>query len=672
MEWKKVRQRCLRDVRLVDRISPHAVVVLTRWASLCLALISGAAIATDDTNVQSASLPELAAIAAYSDNAYIGGIDSRGVSLARTLADRLRSKLPGTDAPCPEPDAYDGEIVRAGADDTPIERPTLLADMLAAIEQASDEQRAVLLLALSWTGTKAAPLSGDLGSRRTYRDPWEVVALDSINCDRFSGGELDGLRPAPQLQSIKPAGADADDDPRLAWLLAHTLDVDRLWPYALIEGAQGDDRVRHSARLAIGPSDAQRIMAMLASPVPEARYKAAWLHLLAWRGARLDPLVPVVQEFAVGDDQRLAWAAQHVLLASDTRAGARQFVRFLDEDVLHHFWPETPTLAQRFPSEIIPALQRTLQSPTWSNRAAAIRWLGHTGSPRATPIVASAVRSVDWPSAMAAAAALSELKEHDPAARSLLEDLATNYWSGRVRAAARIGLTTGKPALSDPFECDAKPASGEQLPHSTADGSETECRIIVCFGACAVEHKLPVCGSSGPMNGRYRIDGTEAHHIAWVLPQRAAIPRVQISEVSPWCESVGITRVQRVEGGWLAGCMGFESEGSLVFIAATGDATPVEVAHMGVSVITRIGRRIIVAGSAPFEFGKAGALLEVVRGADGVWSTRPLAALPSVPDGYAVLGDRIAFRDEKNAVVYDLSGDIKPIEPAFECGPHGN
>lgn len=671
MMWQLDRSRLLPPGPIVRGVPSFMVLVPWRIACLCLALCAQVVMAGDEQEAGAGSLPELAAIAAYSDDAYIGGIDSRGVALARALSERLRRVLPGQDEPCDAPDLFAGELVQSGDDAKVAEMPAPLADVQVAIERGSDEQRAVLMLAMSWTGTKARPLSGGFGRRRNYRDPWEVVALEEVICDQLSGGELDALLPKPSFQEVSPVDVDAPREPRFEWLLAHALDVDRVWPHTLIGGTEDYFRVDRDAGIILDPTVARRITAMLASPVPDPKYKTAWLHLLSRRAQRLELLVDDLQELAVAGDDALAWAAQRVLVASDTEAGARQFALWMSKDVLHPAWPDTPTLAQRFPDVLIPALRRTLQSPIWSNRAAAVEVLGDTGTARATPIVVSAVRSVDWPSAMAAAGALTRLQQHDPAARAQLEDLAATYWSGRVRAAARIGLASGKPAGRDPFACEGPSESSVAIPAEANQDDDLACQISIC-GGCPVEHKQTICGGpDGPSDGRYRVDGHVLGRVRWVRPRRAEIPRITIAEVSPWCETVGSTTTLRVEGGWLAGCTGFEQGGGMVFVPNNGPASPVEVGHIGVVAIARVGQRIVAAGSMPFDFRDAGALVEVIRGADGTWSTRPLAALPSVPDGHAVLGDRIAFRDRRNAVLYDFAGEILPIEPAFECDSPG-
>jgi hypothetical protein len=176
-----------------------------------------------------------------------------------------------------------------------------------------------------------------------------------------------------------------------------------------------------------------------------------------------------------------------------------------------------------------------------------------------------------------------------------------------------------------------------------------------------------VCEVGGPPNGRYRLPDQSSIRVRWNRPRRERIPRITAAQVSSWCEERGTTTKLRIADGWLVGCDGFEREGALVFVPRRGRPSVTLVAHLGVTVLAEVDDRIYVAGSQPFEFGDAGALLEISRDASGRWIQKAVAALPSVPDGHAVIGDRIAFRDRRNAVMFDPRGDLAPLAPAKVC-----
>jgi hypothetical protein len=626
--------------------------------SAALLLAAFNAPAAEDS-VQSSVATALQAVRDYRDDQFIGGLDAAARSIAQNLAAQLKGAVPGDDLECEEEPATQGVVIvgpkqaeRASLD------PSLRA-VVDAIQTASPSQRAILLLALREVGPKAAAAASGIGSLDIERDPWAVHALERIECTQYSGGELTHLTPRPVMAT---GDGRTEAERWIDWLLHNTLDPERTWPPSLIHGTFGRIAQKPTvSEFSLSIDQVNRLLKALDSPAVDPGFKAAWLHVLAHSVVVATELVPSLVALAKSSHSDLAWAAQRALVASGTREGAMQFSQWLVDDVFHWSWGDAGRRVNAFPTVVLPALETALQSAIWSNRAAAVEILGEVGGERAAKLVESAISPLDWPTAQAAAGALGALSVHDPSARVALQELASTYWSGRVRAVARHSARTGKPFVGDPFACDT---SIETLPDDAPDGSP-DC-ISFCYG-CAIEHQLPACEVGGPPNGRYLLPDQSSIRVRWSRPRRERIPRITAAQVSSWCEERGTTTKLRIADGWLVGCDGFEREGALVFVPRRGPPSVTLVAHLGVTVLAEVDDRIYVAGSQPFEFGDAGALLEISRDASGRWIHKAVSALPSVPDGHAVIGDRIAFRDRRNAVMFDPRGDLAPLAPAKVC-----
>ena len=139
------------------------------------------------------------------------------------------------------------------------------------------------------------------------------------------------------------------------------------------------------------------------------------------------------------------------------------------------------------------------------------------------------------------------------------------------------------------------------------------------------------------------------------------MPRGDIKDLASACSEVGSVAVLPVDGGWLAGCSGFEFEGMLSFIPSDASKPFVPIYHMGVKMLAKVGNHLYVAGEEPFEFGDAGALDEVRLDRDGKWTIDAVAALPADLEAYQVTQDGIAVADEYNAVFFDPQNGITPL-----------
>lgn len=608
------------------------------------------------------------AIRTFQDPDYLGGLDARGISLAEQLSRVLDQSLPGASKLCAEAGIFDGRIVVDGRSRDLIRNPLsaqpLPIQRWAEIRAShSPVQRAIATYALGLVGTKAHGLAKFLSDGERGLDGWEAQTLHRITCDNYASEGFRSLRPVPHF-TFAPDDYQCSE-PRRQWLYTNVLEGDRHWPAPFIEAAWSNVREHCDDSKSTAeplPDFAQRaLLKRIAVRKTDSSDLVEWLQLLANDVVATPVLIGPLVGLTRDSDESVAWAAQRALAASGTEAGAQQFAQWLDRHVFNWAWRELGPRIRAFPDIVIPALKVGLQSPNWDDRNAAATLLGELGTDKVIPILRDAVRSTDWQTAQAVANALAPFARENADADAILKDMQDGYWSGRVRAVARIARQTGKGIEGDPFDCDRTPeqVQAEEIANATGGGTpELSCKLFCFF--CPPTHQLPTCPSQ-TRHARYLDDTGAKVTIDWGEPIRRELPRIKIADLSTWCNSVGTTVALEVDGGWLVGCSGFEGEGALGFVPGRGLADIKPIARFGVEAIVRIGTRIFAAGISPLEFSNAGALYEVLMDNSGSWTVSAAAALPSIPNAYAVSGNRLAFRDEFGAVLFDPAGSISPL-----------
>jgi hypothetical protein len=619
---------------------------------------------------------------AFSDPEYIGGLNREGVSLAKRIAAQIDAAIPGQSVPCGEPGSMRATFAKMDASRGGDQDPHELAQSLslelqkwvAIVRGGSPVQKAIAIYSVGLVGTKAHVLSKLIWSN-SVADGWVAESAGQLSCDNFRSGGLAKLVPAPVIAESKEEAACGAT--RRSWLLSHTLDPSRRWPPVFIKDAWRE--ISESCRgekgtITLPDSATLPLAAMLRGEAFEMEYKTAWLDVLGHNIAVPAELANPLEKLTSSPNADLAFAAQRALIATGTEQGARQFARWLSVDHVDNWrWYDVAPHIQAHLDIVLPALTDALHSEMFSDRETAVKVLGELRTVRAIPLLESAIDPADWSTTEAVVNALAPISSEDPKAAQLLADISESYWSRRVRAVARIALRTGRPVTIAPLQCGSTPielqepaeqTSSKKLHETDDDGMERlEC-ISSCPG-CLVDHQLP-CEDRGRRRDTYQDEVGNSLKIRWKSPRRERLPRVKAGSISDWCWSEGTTTSLAVDGGWLMGCEGFESSGRLVFVPDSASPTSVPILDMGVAGIVRAGNRIYAFGRAWSEVGGAGGLFEIRRDTRGSWSAVPVATLPAVATDFAVIGNRIAFRDEDNVVIFDPSAGIS----ALSCGTH--
>ena len=632
---------------LLQRPSPYCATVL-------LALAASTANAVQPSS--------LARLQHYHDPAYIGGLDHAGVTLAAELARDLGASIAATSTPCDAPDPRAGQRLRGGGNgegDHFAQVPPGLRDLALLARDGTPEQRAVALFAIGLVGNGARAAAPFIES---LRDPWSRTALSRVTCEQWTAGALARLvPPAAMPASHRENGCDAAVT---TWLWRQSLDVQRTWPDDVLVSQWGE-LVQGCASPTIPADELAILRRRLDDTSVSLSRKAQWMEMLPPVGPRAASLADVLTLYAHAPDARVAFAAQRALVATGTEAGARVFVEWLDHGVSALAWRGTRQLAPHS-RIVLPALERALDGADFGNRAAAAEAIGAFGDPAGVSIlVRHALRSIDWPTAQAAVNALAGFAATDADAKAALREVASGYWSGRVREVARLALATGRGLEGDPFGCAQTPEQAQAREADARVGDKTGMSCIrICYG-CTLDHRLAECGTEHRRRGTYAIADGRRMDIRWNMPKRQPLPRVSVEALSSWCASMGSTSTLRVgDDGWLVGCDGFENDGALAFVPAKGEARVVPIGEMGVVALLEWNHRYFAAGSSPLAFGDAGALYELVRRDASNWEAKAVAALPSVPTGAAGTPAGLAFADERGAVLFDPAADA--LLP-FDC-----
>ncbi len=622
-----------------------AFVAMLLWASLAAAGDLGRDFEKD-----------LHALQGLSDPQFDGGIRVADAALAARLAAEVQRDLGGPAAPCGQYNPLSGEI--AGNLNKQADPHTLIAqlpDPLQALTQIALDgtpvQRAVSLKAIADVGTAARSVAAVLGSRQDTPSAWEAEALYATSCQRWVDGGIEKLVPAAyQPPKAKAPGCDSGV---AVWLFDRAADRSRTWPGQFFEtvwDSVNEDCGRSGNPAAVSVS-AERIAGLkpvLLDPATDHRVLESLLLVLADQGAAAAPIAPDLIPLTSSPDEAVAWQAQRVIVSSGIPQAVPIFRHWLvDEQVFNWAWSDYIKGLAPYRDQLIPILTAELAAPVFSDRTAAAKGLGELQSPAAIPALLSAVSDDDWQTTQEAINGLAPYAGSHPEVHQALAGIAAHYWSPRIQLVAKTALDSGHGIDGDPFgRCAAKPDKG-----------------LGCIeiGIAAIDHHLPKCRDGKLESGKYRTADRRVLDIQWSELHRTPPPRGTIKDLSSWCGTVGSTTYLPVEGGWLAGCSGFEFEGALGFIPKDAGKPFQLIYRMGVKALVQLSDRIYVIGEEPLNMGDAGALDEVRRDADGNWKVQEVAALPSDLDTYSVIGGSFVANDGNGAVLFDPDKGISAL-----------
>lgn len=604
-----------------------------------------------------------------SDAAYDGGLTPAEMMLSQSLAAETDAGLPGTSKPCGPPNPMAGQLIgsineQPDPDLLAKELPPPLQLLAHTIIHGSPVQRAVALDAASRIGTKASKLAPVIEAVSNNRmDAWDAQALDALTCETWGNGDLDPMVPEGMRP---PAGKDPSCDAgRAAWLLDRIVDRSRTWPPQFFPSAWEavtDCRPEGPAALAIPEDKILALRARIDDPGADPKLLTAIFEILVDMGPRAKPMAQDSLRFVDSGDEHLARAAQDVVLVSAVPEAVGILKRWIDSGYFNWAWRDyLPGLAP-YADQVIPVLAPALQSPAFTDRAAAAKGMGEMHSPAAIPYLIGAISDRDWMTSQAAVAALAQFAATSPQVQRELQDVAKSYWSVRVRKVADVALKTGIGIEDDPFDKCHYPAG--EPPEDKAALQALLSKPSGCFEfnyGGSMDHGQRLCRDGTVHSGVY-MAGRKKLEVHWQENKRQELPRGAIGDLSHWCAQIGSVEKLKVQGGWLLGCSGFESSGSLGFMP-DDPAKPIEeIASVAVRSLLEVDGRIYVAGSEPFGFGDAGGLFLAHQSPDGRWLLEPVAALPSPPTASVVIGKSIAYSDSENAVLFEPVQGISALQ----------
>jgi hypothetical protein len=370
------------------------------------------------------------------------------------------------------------------------------------------------------------------------------------------------------------------------------------------------------------------------------------LSILADLGPPAADIAPDLLLLTGSPDEELAWQAERVIVSTAIPQAVPMFRRWLLQDhVFAWAWRDyVPRLAP-YAEQIVPILTEELKDPLPRNRTEAAIALGELKSPAAIPaLLTAAADNRDWQTSQEAINALAPFAASHAEVHAALQKIASHYWSGRIRLVAKTALETGHGIDGDPFA-------------TCGNNGDLGCIEV---GMARVDHHMPKCRDGKLGSGHYKTAAGKVVKIDWLEPKRTELPRGKLADLSGAC-NYGSSAIVPVEGGWVAGCSGFEFEGMLEYVPADKDKPFKPIYHMGVRFIPVAGGHLYVVGEEPIEFGDGGALNALERNADGTWDFSPLAVLPSDVLAYAVIGNGLAFSDGNNAVLFDPKDGISAL-----------
>jgi hypothetical protein len=590
-----------------------------------------------------------------SDPGFNGGLNQQEVALSQRLAQTIGAGLPEAGPPCCKPLDPPPENEDEVANQNIGVMTPALQELAETIQHGSMPQQAVALHAVTLMGKRAE------GAHAAITGPslsaWEAEALHSITCDNY-GAELAQTIPAAKLP---PGGTEAQcTAARGEWVLDTLADQSRYWPKDFLRDIWWD--TQHSCEeidggqveplpVEITPERQTRLTTMLADEQADPEARTALIHVLSDIGPPAAGMAKTVLPMAYRQDGELSRAARQYIFSLGIPESVDMLHYGLDHGDLV-YWERGKEIVRLRPYAhvAIPVFAQMLRNPRFSARTDAAESLGELDTPEAIPALVGAISSLDWPTTAAAIESLAPYAASHMEVRAALEQVSRSYWSGLIRDEAKQALQTGHAELG----CAYRTNNGEP--------NDSQLGCIELMGAYTNDHKMPKCKDGKLHSGRYRTQAGKALPIEWREPVRQVPPRGTPQQISSWCQMVGTVEVLPVKGGWLSGCMGFESSGGLKFLPEDVGKKPVRIPVGAVSILTQTPGHIYAAGPGLFEMGaEAGGLDEMVEDGEGTWNAYPVAALPSSPTGVAVLGKSIAFKDTLNAVLYDPDEGISAL-----------
>lgn len=630
---------------------------------LAIAVIAGGCASQFHSSRQ---IPALNEVQGLSDPDFNGGLTNPEMQLAQRLADQVSAELPGDLGVCnprrdPDtpPPTY-GAVEHANPEDLAKQVSAPLAPLAQVILHGSPEQRAVVAHSVELMGKRAGGLEFFLYVEyKQGLNPWIEGALHAINCEEsWWNGGLEAM--VPKLKLPPPNASGSCNTARVYWVLDAMADDRRHWPREFLISAYNsaantcEDDKRNSV-LSVPDEVLLKFRPLLDSPNPDSQALSDALFVLAHMDTSTKVTALDALRWTDSTDRDTALWADQIVLA----AAIPQSVEVIRKMVSQGYGlpRDEPLIAglAKYSDQMIPILAQDLQSPYFDTRAGAANGLGAMHSPKAIPYLVGAISDNDWPTTQAAVAALAQFVTTHPEVRKKLEDIQRTYWSGRVRRVAEIALATGRGFTGDPFDkCfydDNGAHSVDEMNQDHNDLSKVRC---IHYGPQQIDHRQKHCKDGTLHAGTYAMQSRQTIKINWQLPGDQPMPRGTAADIAYACKHGGIVQVAPVKDGWIAGCAGFEWGGGLIFIPAD-TSIPVEAiaSNYGVRLIVGTGGRIFVNGIDGDSFEGISILNELKRNAYGKWEIGESVVLPTIPSGYAIVGNSIAFVDDYTASLYD-------------------
>jgi hypothetical protein len=577
------------------------------------------------------------------DPGFDGGLTVREMALARSLADHYATQAPGDFGVCgePDPDKPDNDykaLEHATPESVAAQMPAPFTALAQLMAHGSPAQKAVISESVILMGKRAGVL--EFLMYVEYRDDhslWEGEALHGLNCGRFYPDRvIAGTVPVGKEPLINGQQCDG---PQAVWVLDRLGETSRQWPKGFFLDAWDEVTTKCGyddlgGKLEIPEPALVALRPLLDGQPAEPGRLSDALFILARLRANAKPVAADVVRYVDSGDREVAFNSTQIII----HAAIPEVVEVVRRRVQHASLPldaaDMDTLAPYW-DQLIPILGEALQSPHLDVRTEAAVDLGATHSRKAMPFLLTAISADDWETSQQAAAALAQFAATSPEVRSKLEQVAKTYWSGRVRWVAKEALE-GRAVTDDPFD-RCNPAPGSKAPS------------CIRIGPYSPDHRQPHCRDGTLHSGRYKTAAGKVVQIDWTYWQNSPVrqlPRGKFEDMSMGCRHSPTLQLLHVGNGYLAGCTGFEWMGGLIFIP--DDATkPIQNLEQGSTQI------LVQAGGRIYVWGLDGPLEQATQTPDGEWHFKELADLPGQPDGYAVLGDSIAFVDGHTASLYD-------------------
>ncbi len=572
-----------------------------------------------------------------SDKSFIGALSAPDVALANSIAKQIDSQLPGQARRCGEPNLLTGTLTGNLYSSKLSSPEPLLANadaallpLLTRLDKSSHRQDAVILYSLSLIGPKAESAAPYLDWFFSRDEPWAATALDAITCDKHQAPRLADF--AEKLPTDFTTGFKACSAEFLPQVLSYAVKPDQLWPNNVFDetvtssmSGCGDQQAPSSLPSELMPSI---VHFLLNTDVSNSR-KLEVMDIMAEKFIQhVSALTPALQQLLKDKSEDIRAAAERLTVMLGTEQSALIWRQWLIDGYSSYSWQYFLPYVSKHRSVVMPALLKQLESPYWSERTAATEAIASLGAGEAIPSLSAAVADHDWVQAEAIVETLKPYIATNAQAAATVKMLAESYWSPRVRQKAAKALVS--------------------KPGDTVDNDEEMHRIEI-IGIADVEHGLLTCVRD--KTPQYEFPDGEKRTIHWIEPTRKPLPRGEFSDVSSWCGMIGDFVVHELEDGWLAGCLGFESSGSLAFLPKDRNKPIQTIAHISTTSIVEFKEALYVTGRGWFTSGKedAGQLFRIKRHGNE-WQIEPYMLLPSLTQAAAVIDGYMVFDDAHSTV----------------------